>query len=408
MCIAWALVLCAAAAAGCSPQIKAENLMRGVTPASVSVKTLDEPFTAAAAHFSIELFKNSFSADKNSLISPTSVLLALAMAANGAGGDTLAQMESVLGGELDIGQLNEYLHSYVKGLPSEDKSKLEIANSIWFRDQGFTVNQDFLQANADYYGADAFKAAFDNGTAKDINNWIKKATDGLIDKMLDEIPAEAVMYLINAVLFDAEWAKVYEKSAVRDGQFTDVKGAKQTVQFMHSSEARYLESDNATGFIKPYAGNKYSFVALLPAENISIGAYVGALSGESFMDTVKNAEPALVNAATPKFRYDYEIKMNDGLAAMGIADAFDSGLADFSGMGSADAGNLYIDEVLHKAVIAVDEKGTKAGAVTVFSMRAESADPSEVKTVILDRPFLYAIIDNAANLPIFMGTVLTF
>jgi len=381
----------------------AKNLMDGVTAADIAAVTVDDPFITAAANFSVELFKNSFSQDGNSLISPVSVLLALAMTANGADGTTLSQMEAVLGGGLNIGQLNEYLYSYVKSLPSEEKSKLDIANSIWFREDNFTVEQNFLQKNADYYGADAFKAAFDESTVDDINFWVSENTDGLIEKILEEIPDAAIMYLINTILFDAEWASCY--GGASDGQFTDVLGAKQNVQFMYASEYQYLEDDNATGFIKPYFGDKYSFAAILPNENLSIGEYVASLSGEKFESLVSNAMGEKTSTALPKFEYEYEIVMNDLLKDMGITDAFSQGTADFTKIGSAEAGNIYIGEVLHKTFITVDESGTKAAAATSVGMEAQSAP---TRQVILDRPFLYAIIDNTTNLPLFMGTVLTF
>jgi serpin B len=108
--------------------------------------------------------------------------------------------------------LNLYLDSYMKNLPQGDKYKLSLANSIWFiDDERFMVNQDFLQANADYYGADIYKTAFNDQTCKDINNWVKERTDGMILEILDEIPQEAVMYLVNALAFEAEWSEIYEK-----------------------------------------------------------------------------------------------------------------------------------------------------------------------------------------------------
>lgn len=215
---------------GCSAnEIKADDLMKNITAMPVNAKTADDEFINSAANFSVELFKNSISKTENSLVSPTSVLLALAMTANGADNKTLAQMETVLGKNLSLQELNEYLHSYVKSLPDEDKSHLNIANSIWFKDKDFIPNQQFLQTNADYYGASAYKSAFDKQTVKDINNWVKKNTDGLIDSIIDEIPGEVIMYLINTVLFDAEWQTVYQKESVKDGQFTAVGNEKQTV-----------------------------------------------------------------------------------------------------------------------------------------------------------------------------------
>lgn len=165
------LLVCAMAVnlTGCTMKVQTKNLMEGVTPNEVNA--LDDLSTqnADVTDFAIRLFKASEESGKNTLISPLSVLCALAMTANGAEEETLEQMEALLG--ITAEELNLYLYSYMKNLPQGDKYKLSLANSIWFtEDERFTVNQDFLQTNADYYGADIYKAAFDNQTCKDINN----------------------------------------------------------------------------------------------------------------------------------------------------------------------------------------------------------------------------------------------
>ena len=381
--------------------VRAEDLMKGVNAGTVEGRPPDALFEKAMAEFSIELFKKSVKENENSLISPLSVLLALAMTANGTGGETLAQMEKVLGGDIPLAELNEYLHSYVQGLSDE----LKTANSIWFRDDKgrLEVKKDFLQKNADYYGAAAYASPFDAQTVKDVNNWVKDNTGKLIDSILEQIDPNDVMYLINAVVFDAKWETVYEKKDVRKDYFEGAKG-KQKVDFMFSDESRYLDDGRATGFIKPYEGGKYSFAAILPNEGISVGEYISSLTGAGFAELLANVEYTSVNAAMPKFEYDYEFQMNDALIALGMPDAFDSGAADFKNMAVSSMGNIFIGEVLHKTFITVDEAGTKAGAITKVEMVDECASP-EGYTVKLDRPFVYAIIDSATNLPVFIGTV---
>ena len=400
-----------AGTAGCavSPSALAGDLMDGVSASNPGARQADAAFTESMADFSIKLFKQSITDNENSLISPLSVTFALAMTANGADGRTLAQMEQLLGGEIPLDALNEYLYSYAGRLPSTSKSKLNIANSIWLRDNNdrLRVEADFLQRNANYYGAAAYKAAFNSQTLRDINNWVKSNTDGMIDKILDEIDETHLLYLINAVMFDAEWQSVYYKEHVREGIFTDISGAEQKASFMHSTERQYLDDGMATGFIKPYADGGYSFAALLPNEGVPIEAYIESLTGGGFLNTLNNAQEAVVYASMPKFKYEYSIKMNDALAMLGIPDAFDVEKADFSRMAASTDGNIFIDLVLHKTFISVDELGTKAGAVTMVAMSGGGTGPTDVKTVHLDRPFLYAIIDNATNLPVFIGTLVT-
>ena len=223
-----------------------------------------------------------------------------------------------------------------------------------------------------------------------------------------EIDDDLMLILLNAVMFDAEWQSVYYTNNVRDGEFTDISGTVQNVDFMHSTEGRYLDDGMVTGFIKPYSGGAYSFAALLPNEGVSIEDYIGSLTGGGFLETIGSAQRATVIASMPKFEYEYEIKMNDALIALGIPDAFNDIKADFTKMGTSKDGNLFISLVLHKTFISVDELGTKAGAVTmVAAVPASAPNPEEQKVVRLDRPFVYAIIDNATNLPIFIGTLMT-
>lgn len=242
----------------CSTSVHADDLTKGITTNNVKGKETDEKFINNTANFSIELFKKSFNDNKNTLVSPLSVLIALSMTANGAEGETHSQMEKVLGGDIPLDQLNEYLFTYANSLPSIDKSKLNIANSIWFRDDkdSLTVGKEFLQKNSDYYKAAAYKSNFDKQTVKDINNWVRKNTDNMIDSIVDDIDGDAFMFLINAVVFDARWEDVYKKEDIHNGNFTSIDKSVQNVDFMRSDESKYIEDSNSTGFIKPYVNGK--------------------------------------------------------------------------------------------------------------------------------------------------------
>lgn len=405
------ICLMIASVASCSllgEKAKASNLMNGISAEKIQGKAADDTFISSFADFSIELFKKASDDDKNSLISPVSVMLALSMTANGADGETLSQMEKVLGGTLSIDDLNQYLYSYLKHITNDKKSKLHIADSIWFNgdENLLKVDQTFLQKNANYYGAEAYKASFNSQTLKDINLWVSRNTDGMIDSIIDEIPPEALMYLINAVAFDAEWKNIYKKESIRDGIFTSIKGEKQSGKFMTSSESTYLEDENATGFMKDYSGESFSFAALLPNEGVDINDYLSQLTAGRFMSIINNAKEEQVIATVPKFSYDYSITMNDALISMGMSDAFNDGSADFSRLGTSSAKNIYIGQVMHKTFISVDEKGTKAGAATSTLLNATSV-PEITHEIILDRPFIYAIVDNSTGLPIFIGKLVS-
>ena len=405
-----ALLLVFAMALGmtaCS-QVSANDLMKDVPAKAVDVLPNMDAGAAAAADFGVRLFKTSMEEGKNTLISPLSVLYALAMTANGAEGETLAQMEQVLG--MDVDNLNSYMLAYLDLLPESKDYKMSLANSIWFKDDpNFAVEQSFLQTNADYYGAGAYKAAFDEGTRNDINNWVKEHTDGMIPEIIDEIPDEAIMYLVNALAFDAKWADEYEEHQIREGRFTMEDGTRQDVDMMHSEEYTYLEDDMATGFIKYYKDRKYAFVAMLPNEGVSVSQYVDSLTGEHLRELLNNPQDLTVFASIPKFETEYDIEMSEVLQEMGMTDAFDWRVADFSKLGTynVDGMNICINRVLHKTFISVSEQGTRAGAATAVEMVAEGAmEIVEFKEVVLDRPFVYMLIDCETNLPFFIGTMM--
>ncbi len=391
----------------------ASDLMKGVKAQSVEGKTADDIFIRATADFAVKLFQNYRLAENetvgdNVLISPLSALLALSMTANGANGQTLTEMEVLLGGGMPIEELNRYLYTYTKSLPDTKKASLKIANSIWFRDEEnrLSVEQDFLQTNADYYSAAVRKAPFDEATKQAINAWVEEKTDGMIDEVISgEIPYDTIMYLINALAFEAEWETTYRLSDFYEGTFTSSAGEVQTVPMMHSEETDYLDDGSATGFIKSYAGDGYSFAALLPNEGVDIGEYIASMTGETLLETLNGAKNVYLSATLPKFSYEDETRMNEELKALGMPTAFSGLEADFSGLGHSTRGNMFIGDVLQKTFISVDELGTKAGAVTKVEMMDECA-PMYEYTVMLDRPFVYMIIDNATNLPIFIGAVM--
>lgn len=384
-------------------EAQASDLMEGIEAKDVENVSV-VPFEPVIADFTARLFRECYEDGKNQLISPISVISALGMTANGAKGNTLAQMEDVFG--VSAEELNKYLHSYMESLSVGEKYKLTMANSIWLRDSLKNVRQEFLQTNADYYGADIYRRAFDNVTLNDINKWVDKKTDHMIPAILEQISDDDMMFLINALCFDAKWQDPYKDSDVRDDTFTREDGSIKNVKMMYSTEHRYLENELVTGFLKYYADKKYAFVALLPKEGKSMDECVSGLDGEAILKLLRSVSEDTVLTRTPKFKAEYSIEMCDVLKAMGIEDAFDS-RADFSGIAPiTDDTFLYIGTVIHKTFIELDEKGTKAAAATMIGMKNSGAlMMDEQKKVYLDRPFIYMIIDRNYNVPLFIGTM---
>lgn len=398
--IATALTLSSLTLSACQSEesLETTDLMTGIKAASHETVKPDDAFKNAYDNFSVELLKKCFDGKSNTLISPLSVSSALAMTANGANGQTKDEMEKVLGNGISLDELNKYLSSFNDSLTSGEDFKLKNANSIWFRDEEnrLTVEKDFLQKNADYFGAAIYKRAFDNATCEDINNWVTEHTDGMIDKLLDSNDKLSNIALINAIAFDAVWETYYFDNFVEDGTFTDANGNEKSVTMLASEESEYINGDNCTGFIKKYKGGKYGFAAILPDSNVSISDFVGSLNGDKLLKMLQNTETANVVAKIPKFEYEYSAELSEALKALGMPTAF-SDSADFSGI-SGD--KLLISDVLHKTKISVTEEGTRAVAATGVVM---SAAPDGDKQVILNRPFMYMILDNETMLPLFAG-----
>ncbi|MEA4832778.1 MAG: serpin family protein [Oscillospiraceae bacterium] len=367
-------------------------------------------FTGNAAEFSLRFFGKVYSSyeKKNVVVSPVSVYTALAMTRCGANGNTLDEMSSVLCPLSNAENLNESIYAYLDYISSSGKDdKFKFANSIWVRNV-FTPEHKFLQTNANFFGADIYKAPFDSGTISDINAWVKLNTSGRIDKMVDQINPNCIMYLINAVSFDAQWKTAYEEKDIKQGLFKTASGEEQNASFMRSDETLYISDENsdgisARGFIRPYRDG-FAFVALLPDEGTDIGEYISSLDGKHFISLVKNASSEAVTAYIPKFQNEFGLDMKEALAQLGMKAAFIEGEADFSGISAEAKNDLYIGEATHKTFISVDELGTKAGAASSIGIYNKSMS-IDTNTVRLDRPFVYAIVDTENCVPLFIGVV---
>ncbi|MBQ4574469.1 MAG: serpin family protein [Clostridia bacterium] len=378
--------------------IKAVNLL-SQKKSSAKNQSLPE---ATAVGFSLTLLRQALDEEDSVCISPLSILAALGMTANGAAGDTLAQLEAAFG--MSTAQLNDLISHYMQG---EDEV-LHTANSIWMKDDGkLEIKESFLDAVGEsYYGAGLFKAPFDQSTVADINAWVKENTKDRIAKMIDRFSGDEVVCLINALSFDAEWQSPYNEYSIRPRSFTTASGEVQEASMMYSTERAYLEDEHAVGFIKYYKDRKYAFAALLPEEGMSLADYAAMLTDEKLTEMLKNPISVKVEAGMPKFEQEYSVSLNDILKMAGITDLFGAE-CDLSAMGSYAGSPLYVSSVLHKTYIKVDGKGTEAGAATAVIAAPTSAVPSEdeTKLVILDRPYLYIIFDCELGVPIFMGAV---
>ena len=384
------------------------DLMEGIVPhvGSYDRAAVDNLDATEATDFAVRLFQSAYDG-KNTLLSPLSVLVALSMTANGAEGETRAQMENVLG--MTVSELNEFFTVYLKYLNNQNLNpnvELSLANSIWLRDwEGFSVKEAFLQTNADVYGAGAYRAPFDASTVRDVNRWVKDKTDGMIEKIVERFDPDDVLLLVNALFFNAKWVKQFEKNDVEQDVFHLENGTDVDATFLCGTDHGYIvDGDRAVGFTKRYAYGGYGFAALLPNEGISVGEYLATLDGETVSALLSNVQHRLdVKIKLPKFKTSYEVVLNDVLAGMGMPDAFTLS-ADFSGI-TESLGGLYINEVRHKTAIDLNEKGTSATATTLIGGKTNGIPDEDPPTVVLDRPFVYLIYDKVTGMPIFIGVL---
>ena len=389
---------------GCGGRIEAQCLTDGITVQTIDTRTDLTDDSSAVMDFAAALLRQT-AGRESVLLSPVSLLYALGMTANGASGETLAQLEQVTG--MDRDTLNDYLYTYRMSLPENTKKcRLSLADSLWVRD-GFRMEDSFLDACINYYDAEVYRSAFDDTMVSDLNHWVSSKTDGMIDRLLEEAPGSMTMlYLVNAVCFDAKWQEPYEKSQIQEGAaFTAVDGTRQTADLLWSEENIYLSDDDTTGFMKYYDGGRYAFVGLLPREDVPLEDYIAGLTGGKLHALLNDHQYGQVEAAIPRFKASSSLELSDALKAMGVTDAFDVAKADLRAMGGAPNDQLHIGSVLQKTYLELDENGTKAAAVTAIGVDAGSAEPPEVQRVVLDRPFVYMIVDTHANLPLFLGTV---
>ncbi|MBQ7324770.1 MAG: serpin family protein [Clostridia bacterium] len=388
--------------------IYALNHLVGLKREPVADRKADDAFLSAYYDFAVKLFQdsNASKSGDNHCFSPLSVMLALSMAANGADGQTLAEMEALLGGGLSVDELNATLRTWLTAMMQRkySSSTLNAANSIWVREGIFKVNPAFLQTNANYYRSDFYEAPFDDSTADDINRWINHHTNGMIEKMVNEIDDQTMMYLINTLYLDAVWESKYRDEQLSEGIFHGTNGDS-TVTMMYAVEDYVLSMDGAIGFSKAMDG--YSFVAILPDEGIDIGDFVASLTAGQLQAFRGSSTRAEVHTKLPSFSYDSSISLTDLLKAY-IPSAMNPLTADFSKMGETIHGDtLYIGNVQQDVSIKVGKNGIAAAAGTVVSLPTGAEPPRTlpVYEITLDRPFVYLITDNTTGLPIFMGVV---
>lgn len=342
--------------------------------------------------------------DENLLVSPLSIIYALGMTANGAEGTSLEEVETSLG--LKLNEINIFAKDFSNLAHAKEGAEINLANSIWFKnEEDLTLKDSFQKINSDYYKAKIARVDFSSESIDQINSWVKEETKGKIESIIDEEPADPLMYLINALSFEASWDQEYSGSDIIPGIFNKEDGTSKEVDFMSSDEYFYINSKDEKGFKKDYLNNSYSFVALLPNENIDMEDYLKDMDGNKLQNILESAEENFIRVSLPKFKTQYKLELNESLKSYGIKSIFNPETAELPYIFENEY-PIYVSKVVHKTFIAVDEKGTQAGAATSVGVERMSAPAPEDNKLDFNRPFLYMIVDKASNLPIFMGTLM--
>lgn len=366
--------------------------------------------------FNLNLIKTvNISKNENYLISPYSIEIALNLLKEGANGNTLTEIEKLIGNR----KINDV----------SVKERIGVANAAFIMNKyKDVVLSDFTKSIKTKYNSEILYDDFK--TPKVINDWVNEKTNGMIDKILDEINKDFVLGLANALAIDVEWMDEFECTATTGDKFTKDNGSRYNTEMMHKrlkyDSYKYLSSDDAKGVIIPYKkyntkgeednkdGKNLEFVAILPSGKLQ--DYINDLTEDKLNELDKSAKEVSdkfeINLALPRFKYDYEIEdFIKVLKKLGINDAFDPNLADFTKIvprnNRSDIENLYVGEAIHKTHIDLNEKGTKAAAVTYFGMFKATGMPTEVESVNItfDKPFMYIIRDAETKEMLFFGTV---
>lgn len=359
--------------------------------------------------FGLDLFSrvvNQAEKNKNTTVSLLSVSLALAMTYNGARGETKTEMEKAMKlSGLTPEQINNSHKALVEALQSGDPQVvLEIANAIFHR-SGMTIEPDFIKANQDYYNAkvDALPVS-SNEALKAVNGWVAQKTHYKISTILEQVDPRTAMILLNAIYFNGIWKSKFDKSGTKNLPFYFSDGTKKDVATMNlETSLEYASNGLFSAVNLPYGNGQFQMTVILPNEGKTTKNLISQLNMDNWRDWMKSFKSIDCVVAMPRFKFSWDMELNDVLKTMGMPKAF-TPIADFSGI--CKDGGLYIDKVIHKTYIDVNETGTEAAAVTaVVMMFTSSLGPDLRKYFTVNRPFLFAITEKTTGAILFIGEV---
>ena len=369
---------------------------------------LEKEVTSSSDEFGLKLFKkvNEFEGEKNIFISPLSISMALGMALNGANGSTYDAMQSTLElSSLSNQEINEAYKSLIELLTQIDpKVQFDIANSIWYKND-LNFEQDFIDINKKYFNAEIEGLNFrDPNSVSIINNWVSDNTNEKIKSIIDEIPSDAIMYLINAIYFKGTWKYEFDKDNTFDDYFKSANGSEVPCKMMiQKNDFEYYSGNSFQAIDLPYGDGHFSMTVILPNEDKTVDEIVESLDKVSWDSWLNNFNEQEGTLQLPKFKLENEYSLNDVLKALGMEIAFDSGNADFTNF--YKPGGVFISKVKHKTFVDVYEEGTEAAAVTSVEFSRTSTGGNGFNMRV-DKPFVFVIRESNSGSILFLGKII--
>ncbi|MGD8781394.1 MAG: serpin family protein [Ignavibacteria bacterium] len=372
----------------------------------IKLNKSEEQVVSSTAQFGFNLINeiNKSQSDKNIFVSPLSVSTAFGMLLNGADSETYDEIKTVLGlnglGLEEINSSYQSLYGLLTGIDSDVNFKS--ANSIWYRN-GFEVEDEFINVNKQYFDAEVREVDFSSSDAPDIiNNWVEESTESKIEKIIESINPEVVMYLLNAIYFKGTWKYRFEKENTSDEIFYAPGGGEITCDLMkQKNKFDYLQNDEYQAVNLEYGNGNYKMLVLLPGNNNTVDELLQNLTEDMFIQIRENMAEQEGTLLLPKFKLEYEIKLNEILAVMGMPSVFDWTKANLSNINKN--GDLYVSEAKHKTFVDVNEEGTEAAAVTSIEIKEFSAPTGFLMKV--NRPFVFVIYEGNSNSILFIGKI---
>lgn len=374
----------------------------------VNAKEIQD-LTKAHLDFSWDLFKTSCAQEdesKNVLVSPISVHTALNMALNGAEGETLNEMKTLLhSSSFELNKLNLIQADWLDLLQQSGHPELTVANALFSDPSRVDLHSAFTSILEQHYAAENSSYDFAQPETKtSINQWVSDQTGGKIDGIIDQITSDDIAFLINAIYFKADWAKGFNPEFTSERTFVLNNGTAVTADFVLADRNfTYIQEASYEGVDIPFKDSTYSLTLLQPNRNIvSTDEWIQDLNSDFLETTYENMQYGRAMVQFPIMDLEYKRNLKDDLRLLGMEDAFSEGAANFSKLGNPLSGpNIFISTIAHKTALKIDEKGAEGAAATSIGFSTTSAPPS----LIFDQSYILVLRQIETNSIVFMGKV---